>query len=209
MRRSDIMASDPQHSLSSRERIIQAADQVFLAEGTLPISLAHVASRADVSRSLIYAHFPNQTDLMSAVLTRHVDRLDARLIFAQAGNAEDTAAKIAADYFDHLVTLGPTIALAPKDSFLASDLPDDYKHLARRATRFLGSIARTAFALPPRDAIASVMMITALPESAAIAVWKKTIDADTARDAMADSVRKSVSALTRHDFDESADPPSV
>ena len=53
------------------------------------------------------------------------------------------------------------------------------------------------------------MMITALPESAAIAVWKKTIDADTARDAMADSVRKSVSALTRHDFDESADPPSV
>ena len=203
------MASDPQHSLSSRDRIIQAADEVFLAEGTLPISLPDVASRADVSRSLIYAHFPNQTDLMNAVIARHVARLDTRLSFHSNGNTEDTAAQIASDYFDHLISLGPTIALAPKDSFLAADLCEDYKRLARRATRFLGSLARKAFVLPPRDAVASAIMMTALPESAAIAVWKKTIDAETAREAMMDSVRKSVSALTRHDFNEAADPSSV
>ena len=53
---------------SSYDRIVAAADAIFLEAGVLPLALGDVADRAEVSRSLIYARFPTQHDLMNAVL---------------------------------------------------------------------------------------------------------------------------------------------
>ena len=57
-------------SLESRERILDAAAQVFAAFGFRHTTFEEIASRAGVSRTLLYRHFDGKTDLLRAVRER-------------------------------------------------------------------------------------------------------------------------------------------
>jgi TetR/AcrR family acrAB operon transcriptional repressor len=57
-------------ALETRERIIDAAEDVFHAQGVSRTSLADVAQAAGVTRGAIYWHFKNKTDLFNAMCER-------------------------------------------------------------------------------------------------------------------------------------------
>jgi TetR/AcrR family acrAB operon transcriptional repressor len=57
-------------SLETRERLLDAALEVFQARGVSRPSLSDIAVRAGVTRGAIYVHFANKADLFSALLDR-------------------------------------------------------------------------------------------------------------------------------------------
>lgn len=57
-------------ALETRERILDAAEDVFHAKGVSNTSLADVADAADVTRGAIYWHFTNKADLFDAMCQR-------------------------------------------------------------------------------------------------------------------------------------------
>lgn|SRR5664279_999536 len=64
----------------TRQRIINAAREVFLARGVSKSSMEHIAAQAGVTRGAVYWHFSNKTDLFHAmreqVFLPLIDRMD-------------------------------------------------------------------------------------------------------------------------------------
>jgi TetR/AcrR family acrAB operon transcriptional repressor len=59
-----------EEALETRNRILDAAEDVFHANGVSRTSLADVAEAASVSRGAIYWHFKNKSDLFDAMCER-------------------------------------------------------------------------------------------------------------------------------------------
>lgn len=57
-------------ALETRERLLDAATEVFCAEGVSRPSLTKVAERAGVTRGAVYGHFANKADLFEALCRR-------------------------------------------------------------------------------------------------------------------------------------------
>src|SRR6476469_5808213 len=57
-------------ALETRNRILDAAQEVFHAKGVSGTSLEDVAQAADVTRGAIYWHFKNKGDLFDAMAQR-------------------------------------------------------------------------------------------------------------------------------------------
>lgn len=68
----------------TRQRIIDAAREVFLSRGVIRTSMEQIASQAGVTRGAIYWHFSNKTELFTAmreqVLLPLIDRMDDTLL---------------------------------------------------------------------------------------------------------------------------------
>jgi TetR/AcrR family transcriptional regulator, acrAB operon repressor len=67
----------------TRQRIINAAREVFLERGVSKSSLEHIASQADVTRGAVYWHFKDKTEIFHAlrnqVFLPLIDRMDDTL----------------------------------------------------------------------------------------------------------------------------------
>jgi TetR/AcrR family acrAB operon transcriptional repressor len=59
-----------EEALETRNRIIDAAEEVMFARGVAQTSLADVADAAGVTRGAIYWHFKNKADLFEAMVER-------------------------------------------------------------------------------------------------------------------------------------------
>lgn len=68
----------------TRQHLIEAARQVFLARGVSRTTMEHIASQAGVTRGAIYWHFNNKIDLFQAmreqVFLPLIDRMDDTLL---------------------------------------------------------------------------------------------------------------------------------
>ena len=65
-------------SVSSRERILAAARELFAARGFKRTTTASIARRARLNEALIFRHFPAKEDLFTAILRDKLD--DERLV---------------------------------------------------------------------------------------------------------------------------------
>lgn len=184
---------------SSYDRIVAAADAIFLEAGVLPLALGDVADRAEVSRSLIYARFPTQHDLMNAVLGRHLHLLRKVSKLADSASDEKCFVEIAILYFNHLVDEGPTLALAPRDSFFANQKDSEFQKVFRQVLLKLASLAKRKLRLSNREAIASTLLLTSLPEESAMAVLNNKVDREIAADTLASSINAALTSLSFHE----------
>jgi len=68
----------------TRQRIINAAREVFLTKGVSRTSLEQIASHAGVTRGAVYWHFENKSELFHAmreqVFLPLIDRMDGTLL---------------------------------------------------------------------------------------------------------------------------------
>lgn len=74
----------------TRQRIIDAAREVFLARGVSRSTLEHIAAQAGVTRGAVYWHFSNKTELFQAmreqVLLPLIDSVDDALLVEGSDN---------------------------------------------------------------------------------------------------------------------------
>jgi AcrR family transcriptional regulator len=64
---------------STRERILEAAEDVVLTDGVSALTLDKAAARAGVSKGGVLYHFPHRAALVSAMVQRLAERFDAGL----------------------------------------------------------------------------------------------------------------------------------
>lgn len=58
-----------------RLQLMSAASDVFVAAGYHAAGMDEIADRADVSKPVLYQHFPSKLDLYMAVLDRHIEQM--------------------------------------------------------------------------------------------------------------------------------------
>jgi len=64
---------------SPRERLLEAADELFYADGVHTVGIDRVLERADVARASLYGTFGSKDELIRAYLDRRMDAMQARL----------------------------------------------------------------------------------------------------------------------------------
>src|SRR5690348_9835877 len=64
-------------TLSKRDRLIEAATTVFYHQGVINTTLADIAQHADIPLGNVYYHFRTKEALITAVIHRHAEGLQA------------------------------------------------------------------------------------------------------------------------------------
>ena len=78
-------------TLGVRERIIETATGLFVAQGYDGVSMREIAAACNLSKAGLYYHFKDKEDLFLAILDENLTEFDALLgsIEAQAGSVRD------------------------------------------------------------------------------------------------------------------------
>jgi len=74
-----------------RAQLLVAALEVFTAAGYHSAAMDEIADRANVSKPVLYRHFPSKLDLYLAVLDLHIDSLVFAIQKAIASNRENSS----------------------------------------------------------------------------------------------------------------------
>src|SRR3954464_15426752 len=85
-----------------RMQLLQAARQVFVAQGYHAAAMDEIADRAGVSKPVLYQHFPSKLELYLALLDEHAGELVDRVRQA-LGSTTDNALRVRRSiqaYFD-------------------------------------------------------------------------------------------------------------
>lgn len=74
------MARTRAQDFEEKQRVIlDSAAQVFAEQGMEKASMAQVAARAQVSKALLYHYYPSKDALIFAIITTHLEELDAAI----------------------------------------------------------------------------------------------------------------------------------
>src|SRR3954471_21062683 len=117
-----------------RVQLLQAAQDVFVAQGFHAAAMDDIADRAGVSKPVLYQHFPGKRELYLALLEEQVDHLAERMAGAMAGtddNHERVDAAVGA-YYDFIDAEGEAFRLV-FESDLRND--EDVRAIVDRGTR--------------------------------------------------------------------------
>ena len=105
-----------------RAQLLDAARDVFAAQGYHAAAMDDIAERAGVSKPVLYQHFPGKLELYQALLTTYADELVGQVdaaLSATGDNEERVEAAVAA-YFDFVAGEGKAYRL-----IFGSDLRGD------------------------------------------------------------------------------------
>jgi TetR/AcrR family acrAB operon transcriptional repressor len=83
-----------EEALETRDRIIDSAQQVFVAKGVAAATLSDIAAAAGVTRGAIYGHFANKADVFHAMVSRVKLPMDALFEAANHPRADDPLATL-------------------------------------------------------------------------------------------------------------------
>src|SRR5215475_4328540 len=74
-----------------RKQLLEAAQEVFVAQGYHAAAMDDIAERAGVSKPVLYQHFPGKLDLYLALLDTQADALGQAVLDALAGTTDNQA----------------------------------------------------------------------------------------------------------------------
>jgi AcrR family transcriptional regulator len=180
-----------------REQLLDAAAQLIVEQGFLPLRLEQLARNAKVSKALIYAYFPTQHDLFNALLTRELGALNAAGLEAASRRKrlEDAALECVMIYFDHVTQHGPVLHILFSDLFMSGRIDRTLLRKRDAIVRRVARSARRTLRLSAREIIASVNMILAMPEEAGTLVFAKEADAALVREVCRTLTLSAIKAL--------------
>jgi AcrR family transcriptional regulator len=167
-----------------RDQLMDAAARQIVVQGFLPLPMEGLARSAQVSKALIYVHFPTQYDLANAILARELDVLFAAGL--DEASRGDTLEKVAVDcatiYFEHVRRWGPLLHIILSDLYMARR--HDRETISRRdaVMRRLARHVRRRIRLPMDEIVAGLYIILAIPEEAGALAFLGEVDPAVARD---------------------------
>lgn len=161
---------------AQRERILDAAQQCFIAQGFHAASMASVAQAADMSAGLIYRYFPGKHAIILGIIDRELARGRAKI--AALPSAGDLAGELAQamrrwragapEDLNVALFLSMT-ADATRDPTIAAALRDSDRRLREDLVGWLtGDPARGGLGLPEATARARVVILQIVFEGLAV-----------------------------------------
>jgi AcrR family transcriptional regulator len=128
----------------SRERILESAMAAFAQRGYEGASMAPIAARAGVTKSVIYDHFASKAELHKALVEHHARKLQeavARAVEAKAGADSRARLRAGVDAYFRFVEANPEAwALLLRDPPSDPQLREFHSDLQRRARRAMASL---------------------------------------------------------------------
>jgi TetR/AcrR family acrAB operon transcriptional repressor len=189
----------------TRQRIIDAAREVFLSRGVSRTSMEQIASHAELTRGAIYWHFSNKTELFSAlreqVLLPLFDRMDESLLNE---NDEDPLGQISKFLMGTIEALND--CLQTRQTFEIMMVKCEYvedlakvleqtlcncEHIAQKIEQ-LYTRAQSKGQLKLSDSPAILAMDTHLFFSGLMHLWVKDLDQKYYRNVAADLITKHI-----------------
>src|SRR5271169_1962791 len=82
------MAQAAAVEIGSRDKILDAAEDLFARRGFAGIGMRQVAEIAGLGKSSLFHHFKSKAELYAAVVGRILDHLDEQLTMALAAGGE-------------------------------------------------------------------------------------------------------------------------
>ncbi len=150
-----------------RELILDQTAEIVAREGVATLSIEQIGREAGISKSLVYAYFPNLTELLRELYQRemkHLRRLQAAAA-AGADTFEGLVRSVTHEYLKYYDERGLIIErLQNEPSVSAMHDPTDYGRDA--AVDYLTDIVMTHFDLPREIARAATDISFGLPASA-------------------------------------------
>jgi AcrR family transcriptional regulator len=96
-----------------REYFIDVVGLLVAEEGLAAVTMERVAALAELSKPVLYNHFRDRGDLLTALLERCWRQLDSavRTRLQSASNVDESLAALVTGYFDELQRQGPVLQL--------------------------------------------------------------------------------------------------
>src|SRR3954470_10790835 len=107
------MAGMRPNRFERREYFIDVVAQLVAAEGLAAVTMERVAVLAEVSKPVLYSHFPDRGALLTALLERCWRELDSAVQgrLREARTVEASLEAVVTGYFDELDRQGPVLQL--------------------------------------------------------------------------------------------------
>lgn len=86
--------------ISPRERILEAASELFYRHGIRAVGVEAIAEAAQTNKMTLYRHFPSKDELVAEYLRREVDKANANWVRREAAHPGDPLAQIRAWFSD-------------------------------------------------------------------------------------------------------------
>jgi AcrR family transcriptional regulator len=154
-----------------RAQILDAAAQLVLEQGYLPLPIERLARTAGSSKALIYTYFPTQYDLFNTLLERELASLmTAGLNTAsEVGDLQQAAVLCGMLYYEHVARSGPLLQILTADLYMSGHENERLVGECNALRQRLARLVHTTLKLPLREAHAAVEMMIAIPlESASL-----------------------------------------
>lgn len=162
-----------------RAQLLDLADELFMAEGFLQVSMDELAERAGVTKPVIYDHFGSKDGLVRAMLERHAAALASAVAEAVAA-AEGAEARFRAGgraFFAWVAERGPAVTVVLDGVAGGAEVGDELRVLRRnQVAQTAGLLAETLrLAGVPLDAAGEAELVPVAQMLAAayeaLALW--------------------------------------
>jgi AcrR family transcriptional regulator len=175
-------APDRLSSDARREALLDVALELVVSGGPEKVTMGTVAERANVTRALVYKHFPNRDELLTAVFRREVTQLDSTIVaeVKAAEGFEQRLRTFVRAVLRAVDTHGPIVTpLLAQRGFRSEPGTRD-----RRNVRFFAKLACEEYDLSSQDATAAISML--LPGIASLWAQAQTLTTAAQRKARED-----------------------
>jgi AcrR family transcriptional regulator len=196
-----------------RAQLLSVAQELFSTEGYHHVSMDDIADRAEVSKPVLYRHFPSKLDLYGAVVDQRAIDLLAAIDAAvepleagpvQPGEGRAVVAAIVRAYVDFVEGAGESAAL-----LFESDVTKDVgvrarvEHASTEAARRIGVVLVDVTGLPPESASMLAVALTAMAQAAATHRFRASggPTPDITSELVARLAWRGIAGLVRSDFE--------
>jgi AcrR family transcriptional regulator len=144
-----------------RDTLLEAAAAIVADGDVESLSMETVATRAGVSRPLVYKHFANRGELLAAVYRREAAALDAEIVAVveQADGLEDVVRTMVQAIFRGDASRGNIFATLQRAGARDASVRDEQRARDRRTVRFFAKLAAQEFGLELREAKAAMSIL--------------------------------------------------
>lgn len=184
-----------------RVQILDAAAEMVVSQGFLPLPLEQLARRAGSSTALLYTYFPTQYALFNALLDRELKSLAMSGIdtASRINDLEQAAVLCAMLYFEHVARCGPLLHILFSDPYLTGRVDSAQLRFSDDVIERLTQLGKQVLPLSDAEVRAGLEMMTAIPQEAGSLVFHRQLDRETARHICHSLILSSIKALRSPD----------
>ena len=179
-----------------RELILDHTAEIVAREGVATLSIEQIGREAGISKSLVYAYFPNLTELLRELFKREMRRL-RKLQAAAAANAvtfEELVRSVTHEYLKYFDERGLIIERLQAEPSV-SEMHDPTEYGRDAAVEYLTDIIVAHFDLPRDIARAATDISFGLPASAGSYLHRHDLDLQTLEDITVTMILGAVTSL--------------